>query len=378
MQSIFTSEMIRLSRLFAKADRSLWLVGGAVRDSLLGIVPKDFDFATDATPSEQIAIYEREGLRYVPTGLQHGTVSVYINGEGFEITTLRIDADHDGRHASVEFTRDITLDLARRDLTINAMALTFDGELIDPFGGQDDLANKIVRFVGSPQERIEEDYLRILRWVRFHQRLANDQPYDTETLNAVTDKVAGLKRISVERVWAEMSKALAYDNADRMMAMIQSSGIGAQIGLAAGNIARLRDVAERTGSPLLRLVAYFDASTSELANIALSWKMSANDRDFMVMVASLVQQPLAERDAQEMAVVMGQCTIEQMDAACVVMGIDCYVTDWVVPTFPITGNDLIAAGLKPGPELGRKLKSLRLAWFEAGYEMSKDSMMADL
>lgn len=143
------------------------LVGGVVRDLLLGNDPKDIDLATECTPQGMIQIFERAGLRYIPTGLQHGTVTVNINHINYEITTLRIDHVTDGRHALVQFTSDWMKDAERRDLTINAMSLSFDGTLFDYFNGRKDLEERKVRFVGNARERITEDYLRILRYFRY-------------------------------------------------------------------------------------------------------------------------------------------------------------------------------------------------------------------
>lgn len=141
-------------------------VGGVVRDLLLGILPKDIDLATDCTPDNMICMFDKEGIRYIPTGIKHGTVTVHMNHADYEITTLRIDTLTDGRHAHVEFTEDWKIDAERRDLTINSMSLAIDGTLYDYFDGEKHLKERKVLFVGDPCARIEEDYLRILRYFR--------------------------------------------------------------------------------------------------------------------------------------------------------------------------------------------------------------------
>lgn len=160
-------ELLKLEEIFQKEGYSLRLVGGVVRDLLLGSNPKDIDLATDCTPDDMIQLFGKWGLRYVPTGLQHGTITVHTTAADYEITTLRIDQITDGRHAIVQFTSDWKLDSSRRDLTINSMSLGFDGTLYDYFDGQRHLKEKKILFVGDANSRIQEDYLRILRYFRY-------------------------------------------------------------------------------------------------------------------------------------------------------------------------------------------------------------------
>ena len=183
--SFITDDLKALRAQFVAAGFDLRLVGGVVRDTIASIPAKDIDLCTDATPEQQIEIYHRYGYRAIPTGLQHGTITVVLDSVPYEITSLRIDVKTDGRHAEVEFTNDWHADLARRDLTINAMAMTFDGEVIDPFGGQQDLQDRVVRFVGDAEQRIQEDYLRILRCIRFMGRFGDINRIDHITWSAM-------------------------------------------------------------------------------------------------------------------------------------------------------------------------------------------------
>ena len=185
-----TEELKTLRAAFQACGFDIRLVGGAVRDIVAGEDPKDLDFCTDANPTEQLEIYTANGYKYVETGLQHGTITVVIDHVGYEITSLRTETDHEGRHATVAYTRDWMDDLSRRDFTFNAMAMTFDGVLIDPFGGQEDLRNQIVRFVGNANDRVKEDYLRILRWFRFQARFSKQGKIDP-ALVANTDAWVG-------------------------------------------------------------------------------------------------------------------------------------------------------------------------------------------
>ena len=159
-------DLLRLENIFSSQGYTLRVVGGAVRDLLLGKKPKDIDLATDCIPQEMVKLLDSAGVRHIPTGLQHGTITAHMSDGDYEITTLRVDKNTDGRHAEVEFTKDWKVDANRRDLTINAMSLSLDGTLFDYFNGQQHIANRRVEFVGSAKLRIEEDYLRILRYFR--------------------------------------------------------------------------------------------------------------------------------------------------------------------------------------------------------------------
>eukprot|EP00731_Ephydatia_muelleri_P035812 Em0162g18a len=200
-QKLKTDDLLRLETLFRDRGYEFRLVGGVVRDLLLGKVPKDVDIATDCTPDVMTKMFEERGIRYIETGLKHGTVTVHFDTGDYEITTLRVDKATDGRHAEVEFIRDWKTDALRRDLTINSMSLTLDGVLHDYFDGQRHLAEKKILFVGDARTRIREDYLRILRYFRFYGRIVPEPDrHDVATLEAIEEMVNGLKGISVERV----------------------------------------------------------------------------------------------------------------------------------------------------------------------------------
>jgi poly(A) polymerase/tRNA nucleotidyltransferase (CCA-adding enzyme) len=184
------------------------LVGGVVRDVLAGRAPTDVDLTTPQPPDAVMRMLQRAGIRAVPTGIDHGTVTAVVEGRGFEVTTLRRDVETDGRHALVAFTDDWRADAARRDFTINAMSATRDGAVFDYFGGVADLQAGIVRFVGDPATRIAEDYLRILRFFRFLARYGGALP-DLAALGAIRAGLPGLAQLSAERVWRELTSILA-------------------------------------------------------------------------------------------------------------------------------------------------------------------------
>jgi tRNA nucleotidyltransferase/poly(A) polymerase len=209
------------SKEFARHQREIYLVGGAVRNLLLGRPVKDYDFTTNALPSEVQTYFKR----VLPTGLQHGTVTVLFQGEPFEVTTFRVDGGYsDGRRPdAVAFTPSLLEDLSRRDFTINAIALNLsDGTLTDPHGGQVDLAQRTLRAIGNPQQRFDEDGLRLLRLFRFASQL--DFSIDSDTLAAVPSRRANLASVSRERIREELVKALAGPSPARAWQPLQEMG----------------------------------------------------------------------------------------------------------------------------------------------------------
>ncbi len=200
------------------------VVGGAVRDALDGRAVSDIDLATPRRPEAVTAALQAAGIRAIPTGIDHGTVTALVDGRPFEITTLRRDEETDGRHARVAYTDDWQEDAARRDFTINAMSMTPAGEIFDYFGGRADLAAGHVRFVGDPATRIAEDYLRILRFFRFHARYGRGEPAPAATA-AIRAGVPGLARLSPERVWGELKRILAAPDPVGAVALMAELGV---------------------------------------------------------------------------------------------------------------------------------------------------------
>ena len=230
-QQLLTPELTRLGIIFERHGYQLRLVGGVVRDLLLGNKPKDIDLATECTPENMVKIFAAENIRYIPTGLQHGTITAHINSTDFEITTLRIDRETDGRHAVVDFTTDWVVDAERRDLTINAMSLGFDGTLYDYFDGEQHLKERKVLFVGDPVKRIKEDYLRILRYFRFYGRIVPEADrHDAATLEAIHSTVAGLQAISAERIRDEICKIIVGNHAPHLIEVICRLDVAKHIG----------------------------------------------------------------------------------------------------------------------------------------------------
>jgi tRNA nucleotidyltransferase (CCA-adding enzyme) len=376
LNTVTTPELIKLRNDFLSRGFDIRLVGGVVRDLACGRAPKDIDLCTDATPEEQIAIYSELGYRYFETGLAHGTLSVRAGAEIYEITSLRTESDHDGRHAVVSYTRDWMDDLGRRDLTFNAMSLTFDGILIDPFGGLDDLKNGVVRFVGDPDARMTEDYLRILRWLRFHGRFASDRPLDAETVEAALRCSTGLSGISRERVWLEFAKIIAGDGAVGLVDSLYDLGLAGPIGLPLGNVDVLAEARCHTRNPVTLTYALVNSAVGDLAT---QWKWSSEERDFALFLNRHTKP--ADIDfyswAQRLVAYDG-FSVEWVSELLLLAGRKSAVealSFWSVPVFPVKGQDLLDQGMKPGPEMGQRLKAMKLDWADTSYTKSKAQLL---
>lgn len=214
---------------FSWQAHEIRLVGGCVRDLVLGVQPKDWDMCTPSTPDQVTKVLEDAGYKPFDLSNGHGTVSVIIWGDTIEITTLRIDAETDGRHATVEFTTDWKKDAERRDFTWNAMSMDETGHVFDYFGGMDDLKYNEIHFVGNATMRIDEDYLRILRYFRFAGRF--NMGMNHRDLDAIERVKAGLHLVSGERIWMEMQKILAGPNSQRIISIMERIGVLDEIGL---------------------------------------------------------------------------------------------------------------------------------------------------
>ena len=226
----YPEKVIKIAEIMQKYGFRAYAVGGCVRDSIMGRDPSDWDMTTDASPEKMIEIFDSEGIRTIPTGLKHGTVTVLLDGDTFELTTFRIDGGYtDSRHPdAVTFTRNLSDDLCRRDFTVNAMAADpladgEEGEITDLFGGCEDIKNKVIRAVGKPERRFNEDALRILRAVRFAAVLGFE--IDDETKRAARACRDGLSRVSVERKKVEIEKMLISSGADRGIALLFELGL---------------------------------------------------------------------------------------------------------------------------------------------------------
>lgn len=374
-KTIITPELDTLRAVYAAGGYTLWVVGGATRDFIAGQESKDIDLATDARPNEQIELLESKGIRYVPTGLQHGTITVLVDGADFEVTSLRIDTNQDGRHADVEFTRDINEDLARRDLTINAIAMDFDGNFVDPFQGREDLSQGRVRFVGDARQRMEEDFLRILRYFRFHARFSQTDEMDNDALTGIKAARGGLMDISVERVWSEVSRIVAGPNAERTLQMMQRLSLFEIVRMPYGvysNLSRARAAGVKDSAALMG----FFLPLEQIDRVAEDWKWSRAERERAMFVATFAPESF---DCMVDALVEDKPLEWVLDCAAYAgadEGTLQRLRDWRVPEFPVRGKDLLDMGMEAGPEMGERLKFLRQEWQRSRYTKTKEDLLA--
>lgn len=378
---------------FAKAPGSLRFVGGAVRDALLGIAVKDVDAASTLTPDAVTALLQEAGIRVIPTGISHGTVTAVVGERSFEITTLRSDVATDGRHADVAFTTDWRVDAGRRDFTFNAMYLSPEGELFDYYGGAEDARAGRVRFIGDADRRIAEDYLRILRFFRFHAHYGADAP-DAQAVAACARGASHMGALSGERVQAEMLKLLAAREASETLMLMQAEGIlqGAfAFGVDVSVFSGLEDVENRCGlrmPPELRLAGFVwkDAGLLDalVARLRLSGKLEKQLRQLLrhkaAMGAALAvpaqKKLLRQMGAELFAALVLLRWAEAGGVSEAYQGMLGLPLLWQAPAFPVTGDDLLKRGVEAGKGMGDALKRLEALWEESDYSLSKDALLA--
>ena len=344
------------------------LVGGCVRDTLASVDVHDIDLATPDAPEQVVAQLKAARVRAIPTGIAHGTITALAHGETFEITTLRRDVETDGRHATVAFTDDWQEDAARRDFTINAMSMTPDGTVFDYFSGRADLTAGVVRFVGDAATRIAEDYLRILRYFRFFARYNPAEP-DPVAVAAIAAGRDGLRQLSVERVWSEMRRILEAAGPDRALHLMQSLGV---LGLLLPD-ARLVALDDLPADAVLRLAALLPSGVAPL-------NLSGAEAE---RLAALSGPALPERVSDDdlrraLADTAPDILIDRAWIARRSAALRARIAACPVPVFPVQGRDLAAAGMKPGPDMGRILREMRSAWMAGGCVADRPSLMAML
>ena len=344
------------------------MVGGAVRDMLAGCAVADVDFAVPLPPERVMARARAAGLKVIPTGIAHGTVTVVTPAHSFEVTSLRCDVETDGRHAVVAFVDDWKLDASRRDFTINAMSAAQDGAVFDYFGGREDLAAGRVRFVGAAAARIEEDYLRIFRFFRFFARYGRGAP-DAAAIAAITSLRDGVTSLSAERVWSELKRILAAPDPRVAVRLMQQAGVLALV-LADADLVRFELLFQR-GAPeavLLRLAALLPAGAERFA---ARWRLSkAEEAELAALSVPNGLAPDATDDdlrraleAETAEILAGRTWLAPGEGWAAIRA---RLAAMKRPVFPLHGRDLQALGVLPGPAMGALLKQVRDWWREGG------------
>ncbi|WP_036839208.1 CCA tRNA nucleotidyltransferase [Pleomorphomonas oryzae] len=353
------------------------VVGGAVRNTLIGVPVDDVDIATTAPPETVAARVTAAGLKAVPTGIAHGTITVVSSGRPFEVTTLRADLETDGRHAVVAFTRDWVGDARRRDFTMNAIYADADGGLHDPVGGIADALAGHVRFIGDPVERIEEDYLRILRFFRFHAGYGRGA-LDAVGLDASVRLQDGIDRLSRERIGAEMRKLVTAAGAVVALTVMDETSILARIlpgGGAVGRFSRVVGLAERC-ERTLGLEARLAALAVERQRLAEALRLSGRENKLIEAIARWAEEIAARMDETTVRFAVVREGNEVAFAALILaavhrgeeptMDLIRLAWDFKPPRSPVTAARLMVEGYVPGPLLGAELRRREAAWIAAG------------
>jgi poly(A) polymerase len=359
----------RLLKALDAKDGTARFVGGAVRDLLLDVPHDDLDLATTLRPDEVTRRLEAAGIKAVPTGIEHGTITAVSSGTVVEVTTLRSDVSTDGRRATVAFTEDWRQDAGRRDFTINALyADPFTGELFDYFGGLEDLQSRMVRFIGDPLQRIAEDHLRILRYFRFHARYGHGEP-DADALKACTDRANDLMALSRERIADELLKLLSLPDPTPTVRLMHERGLFEPVVPEITGIERLAALvaaeceSEIAADPLRRLSALLPPDPPTAERVAARLKLSNKARKRLASAADTSLREtihgLAYRLGTEGAVDRLLLASRPADAA--------QIANWPLPRLPIGGRELMARGIAEGPEVAKTLKRIEDAWEKEGF-----------
>ena len=388
-----------MAALAAAGQGESRFVGGCVRNALLGEPVADIDIATQLDPDQVIAAAKAAGLKPVPTGKAHGTITVVCDGQPFEVTSLRRDVATDGRRAVVSFTRDWAEDAKRRDFRLNALYADADGTVFDPTGGLKDVENRRFVFVGDPEMRIREDYLRILRLFRFEAWYGRGAP-DEAAMAAVLKHREGLHKLSVERVWAELKKLLAaQDPLASVTAMRESGlldlilGVNGSLRVLSGIIAQDVEYGLAPDS-MLRFAALADGGPERIRTMAAKMKMSKAEAGRLEgavnpVAREDVRKAWSDSAAAERAIMaLGARAFEdqvRLEAAGEVAPpprdwtlLAQFAREWKEPEFPVKGGDLILLGYEPGPMLGDALDELKALWIADRFEPTKEELIARL
>jgi poly(A) polymerase len=364
-----------VARMLTEAGYQALFVGGCVRNALLGVPVSDIDMSTDARPETVVQIAKSNGLKAIPTGIDHGTITVVSSSIAHEITTFRKDIATDGRHAEVAFSTDIKHDAMRRDFTMNALYADANGSVLDPVNGLPDLQRRCVRFVGNASERIAEDYLRILRFFRFHAWYGDAQEgIDADGLSACAEGIDGLEGLSRERVGAEMIKLLSARDPAASVAAMSLSGV-------------LNRVMEGADPKALAPLVHFEKGIAPdwrrraivlgCQDLSDAWRLSKKDRHHLNALRAAVS---AMSTLSEVAYREGPAEAKNLAFARAALfetpladGFETEIIKGATAQFPVKAVDL--DGFQ-GRVLGQKLKALEAKWIASNFELSKDELLA--
>ena len=364
-------------------------VGGCVRDALIGRTVRDIDIAVDIPPEATVEALATAGLRAIPTGIEHGTITAVSGKRTYEITSLRQDRETDGRHATVEFTKDWRLDASRRDLTMNALYAEGDGTVVDVLGtGLGDLNARRVRFIGSASARIQEDYLRILRLFRFHAWYGKGD-MEPDALVACAGLAGGLSGLSKERIGTELMKLLAAPHPEVAIDMMAQTGVlskalpcvegippiaalvaaEGRIGVSAEAIRRLALLTGKTDAVTV-------GRALRLSNDQMKALRQRAPLDYEIVDAASARRAGYERGeaaARDLLLLRAAHTGEPLNPRLVSTLMDGAATE-----FPVSARDLMALGMEPGPEIGKTLSRIEKEWIESDFTLDRSTLLSGI
>jgi poly(A) polymerase len=385
-----------MAALDAARPGSARFVGGCVRNALLGEPVSDIDIATQLTPDKVEKAMLAAGIAVHATGIEHGTLTVVADRLPFEVTTLRRDVETDGRRATVAFTEDWAEDAQRRDFRMNALYAAANGDLFDPTGGGlDDIARRRIVFVGDPETRIREDYLRILRFFRFFAWYGHGAP-DAAGLAACSKLRAGLAGISAERIWMEMKKLLAAPSPIAALDAMADSGVLVAAFPNTRGLDLLRKVVDlevRAGlkpDPMVRFLALFWKDAVAVQDAANRLKMSNEERHRLNWAArdmTDIAPTMNGRTMRRALYAIGQSVFrdrvvlewaQQPDVSDMWKTLYDAANTYERPALPVTGDDMLARGVAEGPAIGDALRKLEAEWIDSDFKLKREQLLAKL
>jgi poly(A) polymerase len=389
------SPLVELLAVLDRDGEEARVVGGAVRNALLGGPHGDIDIATTAVPDEVIRRLHAAGFKAVPTGLEHGTITAIADGRPFEITTLREDVETFGRHAKVAFGRDWRRDAERRDFTINALSLARDGTVYDHVGGLADIAARRVRFIGDAASRIAEDYLRILRFFRFHAAYGEGAP-DPEGVAACIAGRAGLEQLSRERIRMELIKLLLARRAVPALAVMTETGLieqvlgGVPLMASFANMVKLETTLELAPDPVRRLAALAVSVVEDADRLRERLRLANAEHERLAAMADgwwQIASSLGERGGRALLYRLGP--VHFTDRVLLAWtrspagaadppwrALATLPGRWSAPVFPLKAADFIRRGVPKGPRLGAVLAAAEAAWIAADFPADGTALAA--
>ena len=380
----------------AFGESSVFLVGGCVRDTLMNKLVTDIDFATPCEPLEVIEILNKSKINYVDIGIKFGTVTAILNDKKYEITSFRKDISTDGRHAEVEFSKEMEADAARRDFTINALYVDQDCKIYDFYNGQEDLKNTILRFIGDPKARIKEDYLRIMRFFRF---LASNsvQSLNDDLLTILKAEAPNLSIISKERLWDEFTEILKSENPITVLKLMQENSIfeniseGLKIEESFENLISIESKIKYV-DPILRLSLLFDNKSKKIENFVNNFPLSSKDSKALLQLGEMNEKIVSYLSMKEVRFLLYKIGVGNFKNQIVLnwardvqnknevnwRSLYEVAISWERPKFDIESKDVIGMGVNEGPLVGSILKEVEEWWAENDFIDDKFSLIERL